>query len=85
MNISCNLQKKKNNKVAQFYLGIIYYEGIYLEQNIEQALYYFNLSSKSGNILAKYYVGMIYSRKDLNFYDIDKSIAVFMEIFSCIS
>ena len=47
-------RQHRKDPVAQYYLGLHYYEGYGVEKDMEQAMYWFKKSSRRGNLDAKY-------------------------------
>ncbi|OHT17201.1 hypothetical protein TRFO_41200 [Tritrichomonas foetus] len=64
----------KNHSKAQYQLGKLYYEGYYVNKNIDIALNYFKMASTNNCSNAKYYLGLIYL--DGNFMQRDITLAM---------
>ncbi|KAK8892308.1 hypothetical protein M9Y10_029533 [Tritrichomonas musculus] len=56
--------KKKNQSETHFSLGFLYYEGIYVQQDIDKAIHYFSLSANQNHIKAQFNLGIIYYNGD---------------------
>ncbi|KAK8844459.1 hypothetical protein M9Y10_024318 [Tritrichomonas musculus] len=67
--INClTILNKGNNCKSQYYLGEIYYKGIYIQQDINKSIHYQNDSG------AQYYLGEIYYEGEYIEQNINKSI-----------
>lgn len=67
---------KQNHPTAQFFLGILYYLGKYVDQDINKSINYFKLASKE-SYEANFYLGVIYSNGEYVKPDIDEAIRYF--------
>ena len=45
----------QGDAAAQFYLGVMYYNGHGIAQDYEQAVYWYRLAAEQGNVNAQYY------------------------------
>jgi len=48
------LKQHKKNPEAQYYLGMLYYEGFGVEKDIETAKYWFKKASRQGSLDGEY-------------------------------
>ena len=70
------LAEKENNLDACLSLGYLYFNGIYLKQDINKAIYYYSLIA-SRNCIASYMLGLIYYMGIYVHTDINKAISYF--------
>ena len=69
---------KKNQLNALFALGIIYYEGFWVEKDIKKGINFFEMAAKNGYIGANFLLGFHYHQ----FEDIKKAISYYKEASS---
>jgi len=56
----CRLLALNNNAEAQLYIGVIYDNGLDVEQDYTEALKWYMLAAKQGNAEAQFNIGVIY-------------------------
>ena len=64
----------KNDPKVQLDLGYIYYEGKYVDQNIDKAINYLSLAAKQNDSISQFKLGVIYEEGKYIKQDINKAI-----------
>lgn len=70
----------KDDSDAFFQLGKIYFDGVYVQNDYEKALKYFNASYYLGNINGTYNLALFYLSKKTKYHDAKKSLSLFLEL-----
>ena len=68
---------KHNIPKEQFFFGIIYYKGIYVEKSIDRSIYYLSFSANNNNKYAQYKLCLIYLKGKYVNRDISKANSYF--------
>ena len=74
------ISEKRENEIAMFNLGLIYYQNKYMQQNLSRAIYYFKKSASFGYKKAKYNLAIIYSRKSTKYHNYKKAYDLFLQL-----
>ena len=73
---------QKGNPVGQYYLGLLYQKGgVYTNQNISLAIYYFSKSAKKGYAIAQNALGEIYNDGEI----VDRDVSKAKKYFSAVA
>ena len=62
---------EQNHHSAQFYIGLIYYKGEFVNQDISKSIHYFKLSSDQNNQCASFNLGLIYFEEKSIYFNIN--------------
>ena len=71
------LAANQNNVGAQKTLGWFYFQGIYVQKDVQKAIYYLSQASNQNDEEAQYGLGLIYFITESSFHDINKSVFYF--------
>lgn len=52
------LKMDLTDSLNQFIIGLVYYDGLGIDEDIKQALFYFNLSADQGNSFSQFFIGL---------------------------
>lgn len=77
---SLKKEARDGNSEANFKLGIIYFKGDQIKQDLVKAMKYFQRAAVSGHIKAKYNTGVIYANKNYQNFNYKKAFEVFSEL-----
>lgn len=71
---------RDGNNDAYFKLGVIHFNGKYVNRDLEKAINYFKIPASYGNAKAKYNMAIIYSQKSYNKLNHKKAYKLFLEL-----